>query len=203
MPVSNLRAALKQRSLCWLRRRRRPLRPQPHLQISDTIPVCFWRILTESPQLSSSSLSPPPTLLMVRFGLSKIHYFSNHFQSFFLQRSKWKRCIDCLLLKKTFTCNDFEQFPWFWLIISRKKNWKSEISLLGINLERLETIGDSFLKYAVTDYLYHEHWDQHEGNLSFARSKEVWQLSDLLQIVFQYLDFKRATITWIKWNVTF
>ncbi|PAV60477.1 hypothetical protein WR25_10602 [Diploscapter pachys] len=43
----------------------------------------------------------------------------------------------------------------------------------GINLERMETIGDSFLKYAVTDYLYHEHWDQHEGNLSFARSKEV------------------------------
>uniref|UniRef100_A0A1I7XTP4 RNase III domain-containing protein n=1 Tax=Heterorhabditis bacteriophora TaxID=37862 RepID=A0A1I7XTP4_HETBA len=43
----------------------------------------------------------------------------------------------------------------------------------GINLERLETIGDSFLKYAVTDYLYHTHYDQHEGKLSFARSKEV------------------------------
>ncbi|CAJ0961626.1 unnamed protein product, partial [Mesorhabditis belari] len=43
----------------------------------------------------------------------------------------------------------------------------------GINLERLETIGDSFLKYAVTDFLYHTHWDQHEGKLSFARSKEV------------------------------
>lgn len=43
----------------------------------------------------------------------------------------------------------------------------------GINLERLETIGDSFLKYAVTDYLYHQHFDQHEGKLSFARSKEV------------------------------
>ncbi|WKY02864.1 hypothetical protein Q1695_016281 [Nippostrongylus brasiliensis] len=43
----------------------------------------------------------------------------------------------------------------------------------GINLERLETIGDSFLKYSVTDYLYHTHPDQHEGKLSFARSKEV------------------------------
>lgn len=43
----------------------------------------------------------------------------------------------------------------------------------GINLERLETIGDSFLKLAVTNYLYHEHPDQHEGKLSFARSKEV------------------------------
>ncbi|CAJ0597978.1 unnamed protein product [Cylicocyclus nassatus] len=43
----------------------------------------------------------------------------------------------------------------------------------GINLERLETIGDSFLKYSVTDYLYHSHPDQHEGKLSFARSKEV------------------------------
>ncbi|CAD6188634.1 unnamed protein product [Caenorhabditis auriculariae] len=43
----------------------------------------------------------------------------------------------------------------------------------GISLERLETIGDSFLKYAVTDYLFHHHFDQHEGKLSFARSKEV------------------------------
>ncbi|CAI4229108.1 unnamed protein product [Auanema sp. JU1783] len=43
----------------------------------------------------------------------------------------------------------------------------------GISLERLETIGDSFLKYSVTDYLYHSHFDQHEGKLSFARSKEV------------------------------
>ncbi|VDN50660.1 unnamed protein product [Dracunculus medinensis] len=43
----------------------------------------------------------------------------------------------------------------------------------GINLERLETVGDSFLKFAVTDYLYHANKDQHEGKLSFARSKEV------------------------------
>ena len=43
----------------------------------------------------------------------------------------------------------------------------------GINLERLETVGDSFLKYAVTDYLFHKNPNQHEGKLSFARSKEV------------------------------
>ncbi|GMR41734.1 hypothetical protein PMAYCL1PPCAC_11929, partial [Pristionchus mayeri] len=43
----------------------------------------------------------------------------------------------------------------------------------GMNLERLETIGDSFLKYTVTDFLYHAHPDLHEGKLSFARSKEV------------------------------
>ncbi|VDM39187.1 unnamed protein product [Toxocara canis] len=43
----------------------------------------------------------------------------------------------------------------------------------GINLERLETVGDSFLKYAVTDYLFHMNPEQHEGKLSFARSKEV------------------------------
>ena len=45
-------------------------------------------------------------------------------------------------------------------------------------MERLETIGDSFLKYAVTDYLYHMHSDQHEGKLSFARSKEVRYLAN-------------------------
>ncbi|KAM3723467.1 Endoribonuclease dcr-1 [Dirofilaria immitis] len=43
----------------------------------------------------------------------------------------------------------------------------------GINLERLETVGDSFLKYAITDYLFHMNPEQHEGKLSFARSKEV------------------------------
>ncbi|CAI2349147.1 unnamed protein product [Caenorhabditis sp. 36 PRJEB53466] len=43
----------------------------------------------------------------------------------------------------------------------------------GMSLERFETIGDSFLKYAVTDYLFHTLVDQHEGKLSFARSKEV------------------------------
>ncbi|VDM95207.1 unnamed protein product [Thelazia callipaeda] len=43
----------------------------------------------------------------------------------------------------------------------------------GINLERLETVGDSYLKYAVTDYFFHSNPDDHEGKLSFARSKEV------------------------------
>ncbi|CAI5446305.1 unnamed protein product [Caenorhabditis angaria] len=43
----------------------------------------------------------------------------------------------------------------------------------GMSLERFETIGDSFLKFAVTDFLYHKHEEQHEGKLSFARSKEV------------------------------
>lgn len=33
----------------------------------------------------------------------------------------------------------------------------------GINLERLETIGDSFLKYAITTYLYCTYEDVHEG----------------------------------------
>ncbi|KAG8223501.1 hypothetical protein J437_LFUL004969 [Ladona fulva] len=43
----------------------------------------------------------------------------------------------------------------------------------GINLERLETIGDSFLKYAITAYLYCTHHSIHEGKLSHLRSKQV------------------------------
>lgn len=43
----------------------------------------------------------------------------------------------------------------------------------GINLERLETIGDSFLKYAITNYLYCEYDNVHEGKLSHIRSKQV------------------------------
>ncbi|VDD81511.1 unnamed protein product [Mesocestoides corti] len=39
-----------------------------------------------------------------------------------------------------------------------------------INLERLETIGDSFLKFAVTTHLYLSHPDAHEGYLSALRS---------------------------------
>uniref|UniRef100_A0AC35TIS6 Endoribonuclease Dcr-1 n=1 Tax=Rhabditophanes sp. KR3021 TaxID=114890 RepID=A0AC35TIS6_9BILA len=46
----------------------------------------------------------------------------------------------------------------------------------GFNLERLETIGDSFLKFSVTDYLYHENDKMHEGNLSIYRSREVSNL---------------------------
>jgi len=43
----------------------------------------------------------------------------------------------------------------------------------GINLERLETIGDSFLKYAITTYLYCTYETVHEGKLSHLRSKQV------------------------------
>ncbi|XP_018495704.1 endoribonuclease Dcr-1 [Galendromus occidentalis] len=43
----------------------------------------------------------------------------------------------------------------------------------GINLERLETVGDSFLKYAITNYLYCTYLGVHEGKLSFLRSKQI------------------------------
>lgn len=42
-----------------------------------------------------------------------------------------------------------------------------------MNLERLETVGDSFLKLSSTNYMFHNHVNEHEGKLSFARSKEV------------------------------
>ena len=41
------------------------------------------------------------------------------------------------------------------------------------NLERLETIGDSFLKFAITAYLYCTYPGIHEGKLSYLRSKQV------------------------------
>lgn len=41
------------------------------------------------------------------------------------------------------------------------------------SLERLETIGDSFLKYAITVYLYCTYPGIHEGKLSYLRSKQV------------------------------
>ncbi|KAG6460082.1 hypothetical protein O3G_MSEX011760 [Manduca sexta] len=47
----------------------------------------------------------------------------------------------------------------------------------GINLERLETIGDSFLKFAITAYLYCAHPNVHEGKLSHMRSKQVSNLN--------------------------
>lgn len=47
----------------------------------------------------------------------------------------------------------------------------------GINLERLETIGDSFLKYAITTYLYCTYDNIHEGKLSHLRSKQVSRIS--------------------------
>lgn len=47
----------------------------------------------------------------------------------------------------------------------------------GINLERLETIGDSFLKYAITTYLYCTYETVNEGKLSYLRSKQVSNLN--------------------------
>ncbi|GFV60263.1 endoribonuclease Dcr-1 [Trichonephila clavipes] len=43
----------------------------------------------------------------------------------------------------------------------------------GINLERLETVGDSFLKYAITVYLFCMYPNIHEGKLSYLRSKQI------------------------------
>ncbi|XP_042895189.1 endoribonuclease Dicer isoform X2 [Parasteatoda tepidariorum] len=43
----------------------------------------------------------------------------------------------------------------------------------GINLERLETVGDSFLKYAITVYLFCTYPNIHEGKLSYLRSKQI------------------------------
>ncbi|KAG8561794.1 hypothetical protein GDO81_015478, partial [Engystomops pustulosus] len=43
----------------------------------------------------------------------------------------------------------------------------------GFNLERLEMLGDSFLKHAITTYLYCTYPDAHEGRLSYMRSKKV------------------------------
>ena len=47
----------------------------------------------------------------------------------------------------------------------------------AINLERLETIGDSFLKYATTSYLFCVNTSVHEGRLSHLRSKYVSNLN--------------------------
>lgn len=47
----------------------------------------------------------------------------------------------------------------------------------GINLERLETVGDSFLKYAITAYLFCMYPDIHEGKLSYLRSKQISNLN--------------------------
>ena len=47
----------------------------------------------------------------------------------------------------------------------------------AINLERLETIGDSFLKYAITTFLFCQYPNIHEGKLSHLRSKVVSNLN--------------------------
>jgi len=43
----------------------------------------------------------------------------------------------------------------------------------GFDLERLETVGDSFLKQAITVYLFFAYPNVHEGKLSYLRSKQV------------------------------
>lgn len=49
----------------------------------------------------------------------------------------------------------------------------------GFNLERLEMLGDSFLKHAITTYLFCTYPDAHEGRLSYMRSKKVrWLQTD-------------------------
>ncbi len=53
----------------------------------------------------------------------------------------------------------------------------------GLNLERLETIGDSFLKYATTVFLFHEYSNMHEGKLSYLRSKQVRVLCCILYCI--------------------
>lgn len=53
----------------------------------------------------------------------------------------------------------------------------------GINLERLETIGDSFLKYAITTYLYCTYDNIHEGKLSHLRSKQVSSFQKLVTFI--------------------
>lgn len=47
----------------------------------------------------------------------------------------------------------------------------------GFNLERLEMLGDSFLKHAITTYLFCTYPDAHEGRLSYMRSKKVSRIS--------------------------
>lgn len=50
----------------------------------------------------------------------------------------------------------------------------------GFNLERLEMLGDSFLKHAITTYLFCTYPDAHEGRLSYMRSKKVRSNSCIL-----------------------
>lgn len=56
----------------------------------------------------------------------------------------------------------------------------------GFNLERLEMLGDSFLKHAITTYLFCTYPDAHEGRLSYMRSKKVKSVYSLLLIIITY-----------------
>lgn len=53
----------------------------------------------------------------------------------------------------------------------------------GFNLERLEMLGDSFLKHAITTYLFCTYPDAHEGRLSYMRSKKVSSVSVIFNSV--------------------
>lgn len=50
----------------------------------------------------------------------------------------------------------------------------------GFNLERLEMLGDSFLKHAITTYLFCTYPDAHEGRLSYMRSKKASCINNVL-----------------------
>ena len=52
----------------------------------------------------------------------------------------------------------------------------------AINLERLETVGDSFLKHAITSYLFSAHENVHEGRLSHLRSKQVQETASITSL---------------------
>lgn len=66
----------------------------------------------------------------------------------------------------------------------------------GFNLERLEMLGDSFLKHAITTYLFCTYPDAHEGRLSYMRSKKVRRWDDRLQPRFQsWTDTSRMNQT--------
>ena len=43
----------------------------------------------------------------------------------------------------------------------------------SVNLERLETLGDSFLKFSTTIFLFFDRFSDHEGRLTSARSRRV------------------------------
>ena len=47
----------------------------------------------------------------------------------------------------------------------------------SINLERLETLGDSFLKLVTSIFLFHDRQSAHEGRLTSARSRRVENLN--------------------------
>lgn len=47
----------------------------------------------------------------------------------------------------------------------------------SVNLERLETLGDSLLKFSTTVFLYHDRAAAHEGKLSEARSRRISNLN--------------------------